>query len=482
MVAGEGQHILTRRRPIDFAAQPDLVSSPWRSSIAALGTTGFLALVGRSQPGTFLKLAAFFSVVNLSWTTAHIYGRQELNRGVFKLDNIEAKPAQLWERTKRWTIEDATLGGGALGLFTAINPRALPGAYGWKRFVGAATVGMAVGYRIGQPFLVLATPKLVSRLDTMDIMVQRKEYERLLQNEEAKAKLSRIGKLALLFHTHPYLHIMRGPMNFGILFRIQSGEQQGRGQAQQPHHSHGNVQAELEQFTVVQIEFKESELAGPDVANGYRAYKDDLETRDESNLQDWLERLHDMKEKTNMELQYVWQHLAKREHAFYSHTDDDHEKDIFRRELQLLNNLVADLATRSAFLGYHIADAQKRLLSKSQQASTAAVQPYPSNLSDTPSPISSQMPRGPLITGEQVRTHWSRQKKLVRHIEGSLARHEAFPSEEGTPIAETAKQLRRGLEDTKKDVEATERLLRWFEEQAKEEEGKVEAASGETKD
>jgi len=128
---GESQHAITGRPPGAIATQRDLIASPWRSSIAAAAVTGGFALVGRSRPGVFLKSAALIGAVDLTCTASGIYGRHELHRGVFKMEGIQPKPGKLWERTKHWTWEDATLGGGVVGAFLALNPRALPGVYGF---------------------------------------------------------------------------------------------------------------------------------------------------------------------------------------------------------------------------------------------------------------------------------------------------------------------------------------------------------------
>jgi hypothetical protein len=224
----------------------------------------------------------------------------------------------------------------------------------------------------------------------------------------------------------------------------------------------------MDKYTVVQVEFKEGELAGPDVEAGYRAYKDEIKSRDASSIQDWLERLQDLKKRTGAELQYVWRHLAQREHEFYQLMDENREKDIFRRELQLLNNMAADLVTRYAILGYHEADAYKRLqqIKLLDSDSQAAVASYEMPLHQIETVQEDNY--GPHIVTEQVRTNWSRQKELLGHIEHSLSQYAALQPEEGTPGAEHSKQLQKNAEDLKKNVEATERLLKWFEQQVRE--------------
>jgi hypothetical protein len=432
------------------------MSVPWRASLAAASATGLLALAGRSRPGTFLKAAAFLGVTELSWSAATLYGRQEINRGVFKMDKLEPKPGKLWERTNHWTTEDATLGGGAFGIFMAMTPRAMPGAHGFSRFFGAATVGCALGFKVGQAILVRIPPQLLSMIDTADTRVRHKEYEKLQQNNEAKAGLSRFGKLALSLYTSPYLRILR----LGGMGAMGGGQRHGP-PGLRPL---AELKAEMEASTIVQVEFMKGELAGPDLEHGYRVYKDDIKSRDASSIQDWLERLQELEKNIGTELQYVWRRLAERERQFYNIAEEDGEKDIVRRELQLLNNMAADLANRHAILGYHESDARKRLLQIKQPDSAVASYETAKHSVEA----EQQTYYGPHIVTEHVRTEWSRQKELLGHLEHQMQQFEALQPEEGTPAAEQRNISKQNVESLKKNVEATERLLKWFEEQVRE--------------
>jgi hypothetical protein len=414
----------------------------------------------------FLGSVAFLSAVELSWEGAGLYGRREINRGVFKTDKIEPKPGKLWERTKHWTTEDTTLGGGALGIFAAMSPRALPGAVGFSRFLGAATVGCALGYEVGKAVLVRVPPQLLKAVYVQVTATRHKEYEKLEQNAEAKASLSRIGKLALSLYASPVLQILNSPLQFG-------------GMGGTGGHQHGppgsrplsEMQAELQKSTVIRVEFTEGELTGPDVENGFRVYKDDIKSRDASSIQDWLERLQDLRKKLATELQYVWPHLAEREREFYKIEEEDKDKDIVRRELQLLNNTAADLATQHAILAYHENDARKRLEQINNTDSVTATS-Y-----ETPSHSAASEQEahyGPHIITERVRTNWSRQKELLGHIEHALSQYAAVSPEEGTPHHEASKSLKKEAEQLKLNVEATERLLRWCEQQVREADEQVD--------
>ena len=224
---------------------------------------------------------------------------------------------------------------------------------------------------------------------------------------------------------------------------------------------------ELDKYILVQTEFKTGELTGPDVENGYRVYKTNIQSQDASSIQDWLERLQDLRKKAGTELQHVWQHLAEREREFYKTPEEDREKEISRRELQLFNHVAADLVTRHAVLGYHENDAQKRLQQLNHPDLAAPSYETSQHSADTEKETHYH---GPHIVAEQVRTNWSRQREMLSHFEHTLQEVEAVgvQPEEGSVLAVQLKQLRQNTEDLKKNLEATERLLRWFEQRVRE--------------
>lgn len=472
---GEGQLPSLLKPPAAIATQSDLIAAPWRGCVGAAVVTGSLALVGRSRPGVFLKSAAFISAVDLTWTASGIYGRHELNRGVFNMENIQPKPGKLWEQTKHWTSEDMALVGGALGIFMALNPRALPGAYGFSRFFGAAMVGSALNVKVSQS-LLLRSPTLLQLFDQTVTTARQKEYEKLQNDERAKASLSRIGKLALWYHSSSLMGVLRSPLQIGGMGGMSGGPiQVGHGGSSGPGGgSLAALKAEMERETVIQIQFKENELEGPDVENGYRAYKDDLKSRDASKVQDWLEQVQALKKQVGAELQYVWPHLAQREDEFYQYVQEDREKDIIRRELQLLNNMASDLVVRYAALEYHEHDAQKQLQQIAQAGSMgteldSVFQDVTKSYKTPQHPAEDiQMSyHGPRTVTERIRTTWSRQKELLRHLDHSITRVRAFEPEEGTHVAEHVKRLVQDAEMMSRNIEATERLLQWFEEQVR---------------
>lgn len=390
------------------------------------------------------------------------------------MDKVTPEPGKLWERTKHWTVEDATLVGGGLGVFMAFNPRALPGAYGFSRFLGAATVGCALGYQVGQSLLVHINPRLIDLLDSSDKAIRVSLYERLRNNEEAKSSLSTAGKLALKYYTSPYLRIIRDPLRLGRTGEA-GGMVGGRQRAHPPRSSphapalESSLQADAHKFALIQVEFKSKELAGPDMEAGYRAYRDDIQSRNDSGIQDWLERIQSLKKQTGTELHVLWKELALREHEFYLQQEETREKDVFRRELQLLNNMTSDLVARYAILEYYEADANKQL---QQMKQTDSVPPAPVIAHGAPqdAAIAAQDEyHGPQIVAELVRLNWERQKEVLYHLEHTISQYEALPAEGmGMGASEQIKQVKQNAEDLRRNIEATERLLQWFEAQIRE--------------
>lgn len=454
-----------RRRPGALAAQPSIISSPWRSCIAAAGIAGFLALVGRSRPGTFLKSTAVVSIFDLSLAASGIYGRREMNRGVFKLDEIEPKPGKLWESSKQWTVEDATLSGGALGIFTALNPRAFPGVSGWKRFLGVATVGCAVGYQAGQRVLVRIPSQLLALIDSADALTQQTQYDRLQQNAEAKASLSRFGKLALSVYTWPALQLLRGPSAFGA-GPAMGGAQHGPHPGHSGHGAPGALQT-LQDTITFNVEFEKEELDGPDIEDGSRSYRDSLKTRDVAALEDYLEHLEKLKQTITTEGRYVWQELAKKERLFYDMIDEDDEKDLFRREIQLLNSVATQFISRDAILTFHIADVRKQLSQVEHNSSSSSAVPSLSSPLESEIFIRDESQHSPQLTTNQVRIVWMRQKEVLAHLEQVVAQYDAIESHNGGTANPNVDLLRQNLGYMTKNVEATGRLLKELEEQVR---------------
>jgi hypothetical protein len=419
-----------------------------------------------------LKTTAYISAANISFTALDSYGRRDVNRAVFKLDNVEAKPGKLWERTKHWTVDDAVIGGGIVGAFLALNPRSLPGITGWKRFLGAATVGCALGSYAGLSGLARNSAPLFSMMVMTEPQIRDKQYDRLLQDAKAQEALSRVGKVALAWYTWPIFRLSINP------FQAQSKPEAVDASGGMTGNAHAGVtQQEMDQYDLLQLEFRKGELKGPDIEASFRAYKDSLADRDTSALQDWLEHLQELRKSTSCEAQYVWAHLTTREREFYKLQTDDGEKDIFRRELQMLNNLAFNLALREVVFAYHIADAHKRLGQLQQEEPVSADLQLDSSSMQVGLPKDWQDRHSPQLVAEQVRYTWTKQKELIGLLEQSAALFENLKPEPGTPHDIQIKKFHEEIGYMKKNVEATERLLKDFEEKLRRAEEYVEKAT-----
>jgi hypothetical protein len=218
----------------------------------------------------------------------------------------------------------------------------------------------------------------------------------------------------------------------------------------QSHGAHVTVPAEKAKLVIAQVEVENSEAQGPDIEDGYRAYKDSLKERDTDRIQDWLERVQDRLKKIHIEKHILAERLSQLERDFYGMPEEDKEKDIFRRELQLLNNVASDMAARQAVFVYYEADAYKQL----KQIEASHEMP-PKHEMDDHEPHN----YGPQIVTGLIRATWERQKEVCRQFEQLLSLHQ------DDNAGEHLKIIRKNAEEMKKNVEATERLLRWFEQQ-----------------
>lgn len=223
------------------------------------------------------------------------------------------------------------------------------------------------------------------------------------------------------------------------------------------------TQQQMDRHTLMQVEFNDGELVGPDLENGYRTYRDTITDRDIHGLQDWLERLEELRKTTALEANYLWRHLAAKEHTFYHWEQDDAEKDLLRREIQLLNNIASDFALRDASYGYQIADTLKRLKQIEHSNDGRHVVDSTSPPQDEP-PADWTTNFSPQLGTAQLRTAWTRQRQLLGMHEQKLELLEKIPGAEGGNAAMT-QQLRQNAEYLKKNVAATERLLKEYEEQ-----------------
>lgn len=455
------------RRPGALTAEPSVTAVPLLSSLAATGLTGVLALVGRARPGTFLKSAALAGTLGLSYTTCKLYGRRELNRGVFKLDKIEVQPGKLWESTEHWTVEDATLTGGGLGALAALNERAFPGAHGWQRFLGSALVGAALGSVLGQRLLVPIPPGLISKIDQTQAVTRHTHYERLQHNEAAKANLSRFGKLALRFYTWPAVQLLRG------LTGAEAGREKAMSGAQgaSPQSASSLFGPQSQNTLSLEVEFEQGELNGPDMTAGVRTYQDSLRTRNARALETYLAQLSTMRTTMVQEARYVWHVLAEKEKAYYAMVEESDEKDICRRELDLLGNAASQFVMREAVISFHMADARKQLeqIPGRINKTTSASDDTTLLLDQTP-----DTHYNPEFTTKHLRAFWTKQKAALAQVEQILSQYEVAVKQNGDRFLRAPGEIHGRVEAARVAVknlrgylEATSRLLAEFEERGR---------------
>lgn len=455
-----------------FATERSLVESPVRACLLATGVTALSSILRLGRPGTFLRNAAFFGMFDGAITACDIYGRQELNRAVFKSDGLETpKPFKLWERTKQWTVEDASLFGGATGLLIASNPRLLPGATSFSRFFGITIMGCAIGATTAEWAFGRGVPHQAKQVQWVLAMQRRAYYQRLSQDKEAKASLSRFGQALLMAYTgdSPFMQILSKPFG-GLSGMANPGSASAVGHG----HVHHNAEVEAlqqkekeyaEQFVYLVAKFDKEELAAPDYNDGYRQYQTDAADTDLEALQEHLEHLNNLQAEEVKELVFVWQELAPREHKMHQLPEADPEKDLIRRELQLLNSIAAHTSSRLAVIAYVQADARKRLAQIRNED--------PAAISKLPLPLTGEslldhdfmetyVPHG---TAARIRTCWENARINVANVDDALAQYDELHAQ-GLMSSRTEDQANKIKEhqiQAKQDIVATERLLKEFE-------------------
>jgi hypothetical protein len=457
LYSGEGQHALTRRLP-DPLPPRDLYKAQG-TVVESLGIVALLAIVGKSRPGTFLKATAYLSTAHICAATWHGYSSREINRAVFKLDNIDAKPGRLWERTKHWTVDDMCIGGAVLGAFLALQPRAFPGVKGWRRFLGAATVGSAFGAHYGTEIFLNLSPDVVHAAFTTNTHIRTLQYQRLKQDMKAQETLSRFGRLAFAVNASPIWSMSINP--------FKNGSQSG------PSGMAGNTEGDIlpgpiedtTKRTVFQIQFDKGELEGPDLDLGGRTYTDSLSDRNVNTLQEWLDHLEGIQKITSSEALWVWNHLANKEHQFYNLQEDNDEKDKIRLELRALNHVTSILAMRESILIHFIADARKRLEQMDQKNPVSCARMEKAQLTVEERSADWFNHHSPQLAIELVRFEWTTSKQVMGIGAQYLEMAEAHKPESGTPQEASLRNLRKTFNDMKNFHEATGRVLKELEEQ-----------------
>lgn len=430
------------------------------------------ALGGAAAPGLFVKCVAIVGLVDLPHTAFLVYGRRELDSAVLKVDNIAPKPSKLWERTSFFTVDDAYLSGGALGVLAALNPRALPGVRGWKRIFGAATIGAAIGTQVGYKIMEADVGRdAITRGEKWQWSRRRAQYqEKLVRNEKARASLFWPGRTVLALNALAGSRIGQFTERFGYsAFRRQLGSPSRHGHAHgdgewQTVPPHPATQQSSQEVITFAIQLDKTVLNGHDIQKNSRVYRDSLPEKNAEEIQERLSHLHELKDKMSSETKFLWQVLAKKEGQFYDMVEEDYEKDILRRQLQLLNSMTLMLVQREGIITYHIADARKQLRQIDCNDTNSHADPTIAEALGSEVFIERESVHSPDIAVKDVRLYWARKRDNFAVLQEALKHHQSNHTS-GSDSADTIKQINEVVDNSKRNIEATERLLKEFEAQ-----------------
>ncbi|KAF1359514.1 hypothetical protein EJ07DRAFT_119773 [Lizonia empirigonia] len=219
---------------------------------------------------------------------------------------------------------------------------------------------------------------------------------------------------------------------------------------------------------ILLTEFQKEELAAPDYEGAHRQYLMDPTDIDIETLKDHLKHLNKLRAAEVKELAYAWQGLAQKEHDLHRLSQEDPEKDMLRRELQLLNSLATHISTRIAVITYAQADTRKRIgqIENEDPASLSTIFPLKiaedsilhDGWRDTFAPQSSV--ERIRQRWENARVEWAGAEHVLSHLEKLKAQGRT-----NNHADEQADQLRKDSEQMKKNFMATERLLKEYEDQ-----------------
>jgi hypothetical protein len=334
-------------------------------------------------------------------------------------------------------------------------------------------VGCAVGAKTGEWIFNKGVPYQAKYTQSVFALHRRRMYHQVLGNDKGKASLSRFGQSLLMAYTgvHPFLHILSAP--FGGSAEMSTSES---GKTVRSTHSAPPIQAGQahwgqDTYTKHPIqfvaEFDREELTAPDFEHGYRAYNIDPTDTDVEALQEYLDHLDKLRTSDAKELAYLWQQLAQKERDMYRLPQEDPEKDLLRRELQLIHSLCIHGNARVALLGFQQIDTRRRI-------NQIRNQDEPSSISVALAQIAEAQPEknwmenfGPHKSAEHVRQRWEDSRAKLAQIEHVLAHFDAMKAQGSTNshADDQAKQLREDVERRKKNIVATERLLKELEDQ-----------------
>jgi hypothetical protein len=195
-------------------------------------------------------------------------------------------------------------------------------------------------------------------------------------------------------------------------------------------------------------------------------YQDDPAANDQDALQEHLEHLVKLKTTNVAELAYLWDELARKELLMYKTPEFTTTKDLLRRELRLLNIWTREVSMRVAVIDYSEAETRKRLGQIQQQEEPA---------SSIPKPLTQAMQHelaedwkktySPDISTKWIRRQLENMKQALAEAERLSGSEKPQAHQSSLVHAYHAKLFRDTAKNLKMNVDATEKLLREFEDQ-----------------
>ena len=327
-------------------------------------------------------------------------------------------------------------------------------------------VGATVGALIGEAFLIPVNPHVRNVFDARDRRTRVMEYGPLRQNEEAKKLLSPLGKFSLAVWTWSpsWLPVGLASSDEGLSTCGEQGVEAAFGELRSVKESFAN---QLSNTFTFGARFEKEELDGLDVGpDGRRIYLDDLKDRDVEALQHRLDHLQELKKNAMLEARYAWQVLAKKERTFYDLVEENDEKDLYQREIILLNNVTPELLLREAVFAYYIADARKQLAQLQHNGSTPLAARTLSDPLQSEILIERDDKISPQFMTSKIRANWMLQKNALATFEERISKRDTTnPHRDVNAQADAF--LRQIAVSIMKNIQACEGLLSEFEEQVR---------------
>lgn len=406
-------------------------------------------LFGEKKPGTFLRSTAVCAVVCASIDcVAAVAGYRTFTYPILKRDGIEPKPYRLWENNGQVGRDDCVLAGGILGTLVALRRRPFQSVVGWRRYVGAASCGSTAGLLFGYLRFPVETEvwKLYLQKDhDATGMKMQLIQDRQTARQLAKDKPSMMDWIGAFLRS--WMPEFTSRETETIDQRTGSGAKRLGFQIEVEDHVRAlplGTSPHPGYITEGQTKF----LPRAD-------YDWEPESVDEGIkvLKQHIEDLQQKRAALAKEAEYTWLDLAKKEHIFYYEKDVE-TKDMMKRELELLSGIHYRHWQEISDINWMIADSQKNIRQSELFPSEAAV--WLPQLRALSNPTQ----HSPQATLKHVREHWENLKMIIAKTEEVLL--------VANIPQDTREALKAEQEGMRKNLKATELLLKEYEDKVKE--------------